>query len=214
MRWCKRTPSTREEMVSHMKRSGTSTPPASISDEEMQAWISGGRFRVEELMPLPDKDLIYERPPSGHDGPKNVVLGMSERERNFWFNLVVGCSGPDSVSRTVMPSNGFRSRNAAKLVYAMADVKRLRDLVSGQITMAPELVFRVGCRVTAGNLHETVYLSDASSSDLDGGVAALRSFFEKNEDDPEWDGGQVNIFFAGHGANRATDPPSTVGAYF
>lgn len=198
----KRVLSTREEIIAHIKRTDLTAPPASMSAEEMQALIAKRKFRVEELSPVPEKELAYERPLSSSDSPKNVAFGMSERDRNFWFNLVIGCSGPDSTSQTVVGSNGFRSRNAAKLAYAMADVKRLRNLVSGHVTMAPDRVFPRGYRLTAGNFHETLYLTEATSSDLDGAFAALRSFFEKNEDDPEWDGGQVNFFFAGHGANR------------
>jgi hypothetical protein len=135
MWWRKKIRSTREETIAETKPPRSLEPPASMSAEEMQAWVAREPFAFEELNSVPDKELQYERPTSSKDGPKNVSFGMTERERNFWFNLVVGCSGPDSVSKTVVPGNGFRSRNAAKLAYAEADVKRLRSFVCGHIIM-------------------------------------------------------------------------------
>jgi hypothetical protein len=200
-------PSTRAEILARMKTSKSIPPPASMSNEEMQALLRSGTFRAEPLKQLPrdDDEIIFERPPSAEDSPRHMAVGMSEKDRNFWFNLVIGCSGPDSTSKTVLPSNRFRSRNAATLAYAMSDVVRLRDFVNRYPMTGPDQVFPLGWRPFAGTFSENIILREATSADLDDAFNVMRSFFERNKDDPEMDGGQVNIFFAGHGVNMANE---------
>lgn len=200
------TRSTRQQILDHLKLIGHQRPPYSMSNDEMEALLASGKGRVEELRPAPRRDLVRERPPTEIDSPKDVEFGMSLQDRNFWFNIVVGCSGPDATPGTVIRSNGFRSRNAAKLEYAMADVERLHDFVKNPFS-DPELIMPVGYRACAGTFAEIIYLREPGSSDLQRAFQAFRSFVERNEGDPEWMGGQLNFFFAGHGTNdRSKDP--------
>jgi len=78
----------------------------------------------------------------------------------------------------------------------------------------PERIFPKGSRAFAGTFAEGIFRSEAKSADLDRGLTETRSFFERNEDDPEWMGGQVNIFFAGHGANNNAASAANWGALF
>jgi hypothetical protein len=193
-------PSTRAEILA--QTSIAQRPPTNMSKKEMQELLGSGIFRVELPKQLPrDDEVVLERPPSAADSPRHMGFGMSEKDRNFWFNLVIGCSGPDSTSKSVLSSNGFRSRDAAILAYAMSDVVRLRDFVNRYPMTEPDQVFSLGWRPFAGTFSESTILREATSADLDDAFEVMRIFFERNKYDPEMDGGQVNIFFAGHGVN-------------
>jgi hypothetical protein len=170
-----------------------------MTEEEMEELMRSGQFRVVQGDLAPDEGHVVL--PAQAEGGSALSIGLSTKSRNFWFDVVIGCSGPDSTSRAVLSSRGFQSRNAAKLEYAIADVQTLRKFAKQPFT-DPERVIPRCYRAFAGTFAEGAFLSEASSADLDHAIAEMRSFFERNEDDPEWMGGQVNIFFAGHGDDR------------
>jgi hypothetical protein len=213
--WLKSHPnSTRAQILAKLKNSIAKRPPDEMSDEEMQELLKSGQGRAGPADLAGDEEyLLLDRLRPDVNSPSVVNIGLSGKSRNFWFGLVIGCSGPDSTSRTVLSSRGLQSRNAAKLAYAIADVQTLRDFAKQPFT-DPERVFPKGFRAFAGTFAEGAFLSEATSADLDRALSDMRSFFERNEDDPEWMGGQVNIFFAGHGADNKGESVTNRGGLF
>jgi len=93
----------------------------------------------------------------------------------------------------------------------MADVGRLHDFVNGLPILNTEIVFPLGDRPVAGTFAETICLQEPASGDLAKAFTKMASFFARNEDDREWCGGQVNVFFAGHGVDRRDEMPLSRG---
>jgi hypothetical protein len=158
------------------------------------------------LKPVPGKPM-HEFPATAADNQRYLKLRMAPSDRSFWFNLVIGCSGPDAGAAGDTSGSRLRSRSTAKLEYALADVSRLNDFANGvPVVSPPNIFFARGGRPLPGTFAETIYACEPDARDLERCFEALSSFFEKNLEDDEWDGGQVNLFFAGHGIDTPSGP--------
>ena len=89
--------------------------------------------------------------------PNKQRLLIGNDEKNFWFNIVVGCSGP--LDNQITNDMELKSREYSKLEGALMDVDKVHDLLNGYPIISPEIILPRGARFAPGTFSETVYLA-------------------------------------------------------
>jgi len=128
---------------------------------------------------------------------KNISLKSGPHCRNFCFNIMICADGPD----TLLSKNcDVEEKRFAKLKHTRADVLRMNEYFNNGSIFMPDLVFPLGGRPGDATFVEDVLVSNPTIQELNDIAALCKEFFSANLEDPEWCGGQINLYFSGHGS--------------
>ncbi|MFM2479712.1 hypothetical protein [Celerinatantimonas sp. MCCC 1A17872] len=178
--------STREELLEVIR-----------SNKRISIWKNSYRLEIDKNVDIPKGLSASYKTKSLSHKPYRQSLIMSEGDKNFWFNIVVGCSGP--LLNKSKTKKDHISKKYAQLDSALSDAIKLHELINAYPVISPEIIFPKGVRCAPGSFAETVILKEPTKATLVSAINKFSAFIDKNKYDPEWMGGQLNFIFSGHG---------------
>ena len=125
-----------------------------------------------------------------------ISYASGPQVRNFHFNILICANGPDPKLSTNLD---LRLKKFTTLANTRADILAMSSYLRNTHVSDPGLVFDDGWRFGGGSFFEDVLVSEPTKSDLVKVSQLCNEFFQANSSDPEWRGGQINLFFSGHG---------------
>ena len=144
----------------------------------------------------PVDGLQLELPGTAIGLSKRLSLDIGPHLRNFWFNILICSEGPDP---DIPSESHMRLKRYTPLHHARSDVLAMNNFMKNSFVLFHEIVFEPGARPGGGAFNEDIVISNPTSEELRRVALLGKEFFAANAGDPEWRGGQVNVFFSGHG---------------
>lgn len=121
-----------------------------------------------------------------------ISFASGPQVRNFHFNILICANGPNPELSTNVD---LRLKKFSTLANARADILAMSDYLQNTHVSDPRLVFDDGWRFGGGAFFEDILVSEPRKSDLVKVSQLCREYFQANSSDPEWRGGQINLFF-------------------
>jgi hypothetical protein len=138
---------------------------------------------------------VFGLPDNQKHEPREMRLIKGPYDRVFWVNLIIACDGPD----TIKEDEEMVSRNFGKLEHAKNDLDAFLSFYQPMRIGDPTFVYPASVGRSPGYFALTRELDNPNHRLLQDTLSELHDWITINQDDPEFNSIQINVFYAGHG---------------